>query len=397
VSAQQPGAGQPGAAAPYGQNGSAPAPPWETPVPISDIESKEQRAAALREETLKLAREQLGHAMDGVTRGMPLAVIDQVNTRAARIVAGQLEAEVREARAPKAVVKSAAWLNAQTFAPVSFVVPGVIPEGVSEIAGKPKSGKSWLMYSIGLAAASGSPMLGALPGDGRPRPVFYLALEDSDRRIKDRGAQLGYPRLPEHFYYCTSAHMDQALRLMLEFLETYQKFRPVALVDTWGKLVPPAMQGESAYQRDYRVGGKLKEIADARPGRWLITRIRRRKGRAAARRAPPTAGLGNLRQAAMRTRTRAEHRWAVMCEADHVSVVVVERRRDGKLHPPGGTLPDKDRWRAVNLAHRLVHRDHLSIRAAQRVLLEEHGIRRSFGSVQHDLKAFTCRECEDEP
>ena len=78
-------------------------------------------------------------------------------------------------------------------------------------------------------------------------------------------------------------------------------------------------------------------------------------------------------------------------------VVVVERRRDGKLHPPGGKLPDKDRWRAVRIAHQLVHGRGLSIRAAQAVLLAEHGIRRSFGSVQHDLKAFSCPRCEDEP
>jgi hypothetical protein len=79
-----------------------------------------------------------------------------------------------------------------------------------------------------------------------------------------------------------------------------------------------------------------------------------------------------------------------------VDVIVVERRRDGKLHPPGGTLPERDRWRAVNLVHRLVHRDRLSIRAAQAALLADHGIRRSVGSIHHDLTAFTCRECEDE-
>ncbi len=81
-----------------------------------------------------------------------------------------------------------------------------------------------------------------------------------------------------------------------------------------------------------------------------------------------------------------------------MDTVVIEVRRgtDGKLYPPRPVLPGRDRWRAVNLAHRLVHRDHLSIRAAQAVLLAEHGIRRSRGAIHRDLKAFTCRECEDQ-
>ncbi len=78
-------------------------------------------------------------------------------------------------------------------------------------------------------------------------------------------------------------------------------------------------------------------------------------------------------------------------------VVEVRVRRDGKRYPVTWKLPDKDRWRAVNLAHRLVHRDHLSIRAAQRVLLEQHGLRRSVGQLWKDLHGFTCPQCEDEP
>ena len=37
-------------------------------------------------------------------------------------------------------------------------------------------------------------------------------------------------------------------------------------IDTWGKLAPPARRGETTYQRDYRMGGALKALADDRPG-----------------------------------------------------------------------------------------------------------------------------------
>jgi len=266
-------------------NGSAPAPPWENPPAISDVQSKEQRAALVRQETLDMARRMFTRAIDAensdkALEGMPLAVLDQVNTRIARIASDQLEAEVREASKPRAVVRSAQWLNEQTFTPLSWVVPGVIPEGVCELAGKPKCGKSWLLFALGLAAASGRPMIGNIPAQA-PRPVFYLALEDSERRIKDRADTLGWPHLPDHFYCCTSADMDQALALMLEFLETYRQFRPVALVDTWGKLVGPARKGETVYDRDYRIGGAFKKITDSRPGTGIIVNQHTRKEAAA--------------------------------------------------------------------------------------------------------------------
>ena len=78
-------------------------------------------------------------------------------------------------------------------------------------------------------------------------------------------------------------------------------------------------------------------------------------------------------------------------------VIEVRVRSDGKRYPLTWRLPDKDRGRAIRLAHRLVHADKLSIRAAQRVMLAEHGVRRSVGQLHHDLAAYVCRECEDEP
>lgn len=74
-------------------------------------------------------------------------------------------------------------------------------------------------------------------------------------------------------------------------------------------------------------------------------------------------------------------------------VIVVERRKDGKMHPPGGYLPDADRDRARLLAHYLVRRDRRSLRQAQKIMFEDHGIRRSLGSIHHDLRTFECPEC----
>jgi hypothetical protein len=49
------------------------------------------------------------------------------------------------------------------------------------------------------------------------------------------------------------------------------------IVDTLGKVMPPASQGESAYQRDYRIGSELKALADSYPGSSLLVNHHERK------------------------------------------------------------------------------------------------------------------------
>jgi hypothetical protein len=73
---------------------------------------------------------------------------------------------------------------------------------------------------------------------------------------------------------------------------------------------------------------------------------------------------------------------------------IVERRRDGKIYPLGGSLPPADRGRAIRLVHALCHRDHLSIREAQRVMADQYAIRRSIGILHRDLAAYACPVCE---
>ncbi len=81
------------------------------------------------------------------------------------------------------------WITARDlcslqFAPIKYVVPGYIAEGLTLLAGKPKIGKSWLSMDIALAVAAGGACLGGIscePGD-----VLYLALEDNRRRLQSR-------------------------------------------------------------------------------------------------------------------------------------------------------------------------------------------------------------------
>ena len=84
----------------------------------------------------------------------------------------------------RAHVFTAATLKEKKFEPISYVVPMLIPEGVTILAGKPKIGKSWIALDLALAAAGGRFVLGdihLIEGD-----VLYAALEDNDRRLRSR-------------------------------------------------------------------------------------------------------------------------------------------------------------------------------------------------------------------
>jgi hypothetical protein len=172
-------------------------------------------------------------------------------------------------------LRTGAWLDAQHFPPLAYTVPGVIPEGLVLLVGPPKIGKSWLVLAVALAAATGGRVLGLeIP----KRPVLYLALEDGDRRIQDRCRTLlrGAP-IPPDFEYLTTVEPSRILDAITAWLARHDGRSPLVVLDTLGKVMPPALLGESSYLRDYRIGTALKRIADQHPGMTLLVNHHDRK------------------------------------------------------------------------------------------------------------------------
>ena len=86
---------------------------------------------------------------------------------------------------------SVAQLYDTSFPPLRWIVPGVLPTGLGFVSGRPKIGKSYLVMQISGAVATGGVVFGRRVAQGR---VFYLALEDTPRRLRDRLLQMGIPR-----------------------------------------------------------------------------------------------------------------------------------------------------------------------------------------------------------
>lgn len=179
-----------------------------------------------------------------------------------------MSTETQERPSFLASMVSAEWLMGQQFPPTQYIVPGVIPEGLTLLVAAPKIGKSWMVLGLGVACAGGRYAFGHLKVD--QRPVLYLALEDGHRRLQSRLHSLGITRPPADLHFLTKVEGGQFLGTIAEFFEHYKDRAPLAVLDTLGKAMPPAMGNETQYGRDYRVASALKKLADDVPGASLI-------------------------------------------------------------------------------------------------------------------------------
>lgn len=153
-------------------------------------------------------------------------------------------------------------LEAMQFAPMKWVVPGFIPEGLTVFAGRPKIGKSWLMLGVALAVARGTETLGQFV---EKRDVLYCGLEDGKRRMQSRVAKILGPAVkgwPANF---TFRHQLDAIDAGgMDYLEHWLTSSPnpgLIVIDVLGKVRGMKKPGEEQYQYDYRIVSALQELA----------------------------------------------------------------------------------------------------------------------------------------
>jgi hypothetical protein len=171
-----------------------------------------------------------------------------------------------EPRAPAAAGDfiSAYELIGREYPDPRFAVPGLIPEGLTLFVSKPKMGKSWFFLHVAEALASGGTALGSIPLDAGS--VLYLALEDTERRLRDRLLlQLstdGRPAPRRLTLRTTWPRFDQGGLTRLEaWLEEHTDTNLV-IIDTWAKVKPERKSGGDAYAADYREAAAVKALAD---------------------------------------------------------------------------------------------------------------------------------------
>ena len=68
--------------------------------------------------------------------------------------------------------------------PVEWIIPEILPEGLTILASRPKMGKSWLCLNFSLSVASGNRVLNRF--NVQPQKVLYITFEDSKARLFGR-------------------------------------------------------------------------------------------------------------------------------------------------------------------------------------------------------------------
>ncbi len=157
-------------------------------------------------------------------------------------------------------------LRTKEFALPQVVLPGLICEGVTILASKPKVGKSWLALDVCIATAANRFTLGNLkPKTG---DVLYLALEDSQRRLQrrvDRILSAVSESWPARLTMATEwRRIDEGgLDDIREWCEGVTEPRLV-VIDTLAKIRPAKASNKAAYDVDYEAISGLHKIANSR-------------------------------------------------------------------------------------------------------------------------------------
>lgn len=156
---------------------------------------------------------------------------------------------------------TAADLMALELPPVQWAVPGVVPEGVTILAGKPKLGKSWLTLGLGVAIAAGGVALGKKRVERGE--CLYLALEDNRRRLQKRLDKLLQGDSPSEALHIALSwpRLDEG---GVEALDSWLGRHPDArlvVVDTLKKIRPRTSGNRGVYDVDYEALEPLLPLA----------------------------------------------------------------------------------------------------------------------------------------
>ena len=164
---------------------------------------------------------------------------------------------------PKLGRLNATALLAKKLPMIEHIVPGYIQPGLSIIAGKPKTGKSWLSLGLAVAVATGGLALGSVPV--KQGSVLYLALEDNERRLQQRLRQMLQDQeaaLDDLYLETECPRLDAGgVEAIREWVDATEDARMV-IVDVFTKIRPERSSTDTSYEADYRALAPLKQLAD---------------------------------------------------------------------------------------------------------------------------------------
>lgn len=178
--------------------------------------------------------------------------------------------EKRLERGQPGLIVSGSQLMDADLGKMQFAVPGLFPHGVNLLAGPPKTGKSLLALNTAISVAKGQEAFGKVAveqGD-----VFYMALEDGPRRMRDRLDKMGVSQPPDSVEFTfdwekfgerdENSGSEGLLRNVLGVRQRLDdKDYRLIVVDTFARLREKANANANAYYDDYDAMQDFRDVA----------------------------------------------------------------------------------------------------------------------------------------
>lgn len=161
------------------------------------------------------------------------------------------------------------------FPPPAWIVPGMVPEGLTLLVANPKIGKSWMVLDIAASVAAGLPALGTVASSGK-WDVLYMAFEDSERTIQSRMQTLELPFSRNLMLVNAMPDKADGLEWIRAFYESRQGKPCVVIVDTLARLMPAETTG-SVYRAEYDYVAQLKNMIPAGSGLIIVHHLNKSK------------------------------------------------------------------------------------------------------------------------
>jgi hypothetical protein len=163
---------------------------------------------------------------------------------------------------------SAKELQKMVLPPIRWIIKNLLPEGLTILAARPKTGKSFLAQNASLSVARGTKALGFF--ETEKADVLYIALEDNFRRIQDRMNNIIQNEIektaPDNLYYLEeNKDLPKLNDGGIEELQKLVKDRPeikLIVVDTFGRTIADKRRRDNnSYRADYEMASNLQEFA----------------------------------------------------------------------------------------------------------------------------------------
>lgn len=166
---------------------------------------------------------------------------------------------IPEAKSRGLQIITAAQLEEKYIEPTSFIIDGLLPCGLCVIAAPPKTGKSFLCLDIAAKVATGAEFWNRKTSAGS---VLYMALEDSNYRIKDRLHKIK-AEMPHALHTVTESPCTFTNGLLDEFqkwIDDHDSPRLI-IVDTLARVKGAGIPGLDAYHSDYQQFSPVQKFA----------------------------------------------------------------------------------------------------------------------------------------